>query len=172
MISEVNKRISRALAGIRLAFRGIVGASNTNSQIALIQGHGVNGEQVQWLEHFQQFGFSSAPPAGTMMIVLPLGGKSSHGIVIATENGQYRIKGLEPGETAIFNAFGDKIVLRKGRVIEIDTNILRINATTKVEINSPIVDVVDGDVRANGVSLKHHHHSGVSTGGAQTGEPV
>ncbi|MNV65734.1 Bacteriophage Mu Gp45 protein [compost metagenome] len=74
---------------------------------------------MQEAEVFQQYGVTSVPPDGAMAIVLPLGGCTSHGVVIATEHSQYRIKGLKPGEVAIYTDEGASIVLKKGKVVEV-----------------------------------------------------
>ncbi|WP_254000364.1 phage baseplate assembly protein domain-containing protein, partial [Kingella kingae] len=45
------------------------------------------GRQLLDIEQLQQFGFTSHAPAHTDVIVVPLGGDTSHGIVIASEHG-------------------------------------------------------------------------------------
>ena len=83
---------------------------------------------------------TSALPAirlpGSDCVVVPLGGKTSHGIIVTTTNGAYRITGLSDGETAVYNADGAKMVLKKGRVIEIDCDKLNIKAPGGVNITS------------------------------------
>ncbi|RQU98016.1 phage baseplate assembly protein V, partial [Burkholderia cenocepacia] len=111
MIQELDKRIRRALSGIRLAFRGLIGRVKTDGPVVIVQGEGLAGENVPDVELFQHYGYTSAPPAGTMMVVVPIGGKSSHGIVIATEHGQYRYKALKSGEVALYTDEGDSVVL-------------------------------------------------------------
>ncbi|MCG8996710.1 phage baseplate assembly protein V, partial [Laribacter hongkongensis] len=116
MLADIDRRIGRALAGIRQAFRGVLRGTRGGKGSQLAQVDGLAGEPLPDLELFQQFGFTSNPPAGTAVVVLPLGGRTSHGIIVATENGAYRIGDLKPGETAIFNAFGDRFVFRDGRI--------------------------------------------------------
>lgn len=116
MIQDIDKRIRRALSGIRQAFRGVLTRTANAPGSQLVQGEGLAAEPLQDMELFQQFGFTSNPPPGTAIIVLPMGGRTSHGIIIATENGQYRVQGLQPGETAIFNAFGDTFVFKDGQI--------------------------------------------------------
>ena len=76
----------------------------------------------------QQFGLTSVPPAGTQVVVLPMGGETTHSIVIATENGSFRVKNLQSGEVAVYDESGSSIILKKGRLIEIDCDVLKINA--------------------------------------------
>ena len=62
---------------------------------------------------------TSALPAirlpAVIALLCPLGGKTSHGIIVTTTNGAYRITGLSDGETAVYNADGAKIVLKRAR---------------------------------------------------------
>lgn len=110
---------------------------------------------MQDLEHAENFGFTSNPPAGSDCVVVPLGGKTSHGIIVTTTNGAYRITGLSDGETAVYNADGAKIVLKKGRVIEIDCDKLNIKAPSGVNITSEKVEcsavlTAQGQINGNG----------------------
>ncbi|MCG8996732.1 phage baseplate assembly protein V, partial [Laribacter hongkongensis] len=52
------------------------------------------------------------------------------------ENGAYRIGDLKPGETAIFNAFGDRFVFRDGR-IDGTTKAFRLVASEGMEFDTP-----------------------------------
>lgn len=157
MIAQIDKRINRALGAIRLAFRGVVSHVNTAPAIMLVQADGLNGEQLQAAEYFQHYGFTSNPPAGAMMVVLPIGGKTAHGIVVATEHAAFRIKGLQSGETAIYNNNGDKIVIHIDGTIEVV-------ASSKVQITSPLVTMsgnlnVTGNIVANGDISDHTNKS-------------
>lgn len=166
MIKDIDSRIARKLASIRKPFRGrLRGIANTKPGITLISGIGLAGESVLDIELFQHFGFSSCPPEGTQFIVLPLGGKTSQGVIIATAHSTYRLKDQKPGESAIHNHRGDYVYIKEDGSIEIKSSL-------KVIVHSPLVEVPDGDVTAGGISLKHHKHGGVQAGGAQTGEPV
>jgi phage baseplate assembly protein V len=158
MIKDVDKRIARAMAGVRKAFRCVIGTVNTAPNIALMQAAGLAGEKVQDNELFQHYGFSSNPPAGSQAIVLPLGGKTSQAVIIATEHGSYRIKNLKSGEVAIYTDEGDSIILKRNHLIEATTQTFKINATTKVEMNTPLLQVNGGDVKADAISLKTHVH--------------
>jgi len=88
-------------SGVRQAFRGVLNRIISSNPIQTAQVAGLADETLQDVEHIQQFGFTSNPPAGTEAIIIPLGGTSTHGIIIATENGNYRIKSLASGEVAV-----------------------------------------------------------------------
>ncbi|ECD4943410.1 phage baseplate assembly protein V [Salmonella enterica subsp. enterica serovar Muenchen] len=135
MMQIISQRINQALARIRQAFRIRLGATDSAAAVQRIQAQGVGNENLQGAELFQHYGFTSHPQPGTMGIVLPLGGVSSHGIVIATEHGAYRLKSLKPGEVALYTDEGAKIVLRRGKLIEADCETFRVNCTD-FEVNS------------------------------------
>lgn len=180
MIKDIDKRINRAMASVRQAFRGAMSMVNTAPNVALVQVSGMAGETVQDNELFQHFGFSSNPPAGSAVIVLPLGGKTSQAVIIASEHGQYRLKNLAAGEVVIYNKQGDKVYIKQDGTIEVTASstvlvnspVVDVTASSKVIVHSPLVEVPDGDVTAGGISLKNHMHGGVQAGAAQTGVPV
>ena len=93
------------------------------------------------MERYQNYGFSSVPLKGAEGVILFPGGDRSHGIVIVVEDPINRPTGLASGEVVIYTDEGDEIRLKRGKIMEITTNTLRINAATKVEINSPLVEV-------------------------------
>ncbi|MDF0377702.1 phage baseplate assembly protein V [Methylophilus sp. YYY-1] len=142
MWADVDKRIKRALGSMRLAFRGRLMRVNTSPSVALVQGEGLKLEKLQDNELFQDYGFTSNPPPGTEGIVLPIGGKTVHGIVIATEHGSYRLTGLKSGEVALYTMFGDSIVLRQNHEIEIV-------AASELKITCPLV-TISGDLKVKG----------------------
>ncbi|EKJ5541435.1 phage baseplate assembly protein V [Salmonella enterica] len=129
MMHIISQRINQALARIRQAFRILIGATDSAAAVQRIQAQGIGNENLRGIELFQQYGFTSHPLPGTMGIVLPLGGVSSHSIVIATEHGAYRLKSLQPGEVALYTDEGAKIVLKRGKLIEADCETFRVNCT-------------------------------------------
>ncbi|GJL37216.1 baseplate assembly protein [Enterobacter hormaechei] len=140
----VDQRIRAALRGIRLAFRGRLTRVKSDLSIQQVQLKGLAGEQLQDAEFFQHFGFTSCPPAGTQCIVLPMGGQTSHSIIIATENGAYRIQNLASGEVAIYSSEGAYVHIKKGRIIEADCDEYRVR-TKKYIVESEEYDVTATD---------------------------
>ncbi|USE78057.1 phage baseplate assembly protein V [Cupriavidus gilardii] len=139
MWRDVDARIKRAVGTIRQAFRGVIGRVNSSPAVQLVQAEGLAGEALQDNELMQHYGLTSNPPPGTMAVIVPVGGKTSHGIIIATEHGQYRLKGLKSGEVALYTDEGDAVHLQRGRVIEVNTRVFRVNATEMVDLNTPKV---------------------------------
>lgn len=126
--------------GVRQAFRGKLARTHTDQAVQQVQVSGLADETLQDIEQFQQFGFTSHAPNDTEVIVLPLGGSTTHAMVIAGEHGSFRLKNLQSGEVAVYDASGSRVVLKQGRLIEIDCDNLVINAAQKVQINSPLTE--------------------------------
>ncbi|MDO9755095.1 phage baseplate assembly protein V, partial [Glaesserella parasuis] len=99
LAQQAKQRINNAQNSVRSAFRGVLNLVKSSPQIQLSQVSGLADETLQDVELMQHFGLTSVPPAGTQAVVIPLGGKTTHGIIIATENGSFRVKGLKNGET-------------------------------------------------------------------------
>lgn len=180
MIAQIEKRIHRVLGSIRLAFRGVVSHVNTEPKISLIQGDGLSGEQLQGAEYFQHFGLSTNPPPGAMMIVLPLGGKTTHGIVIATEHGNYRYLNLGVGESVLYDMYGKSIHLSKDRItVNGGNKEVLITNTPKVRMETSLLEVT-GEIKdkcdssgetMSGMRNIYNTHTHPGDSGGTTGQP-
>lgn len=187
MMDQIRREVARGLAGARGAVRAVLQGISLAQRIQRVQAEALAGEQLQDVELMQQFGFTSAPPDGAQLIVLPLGGRTSAAVVVATEHGAYRFKLDNQGEMAIYNEWGDFIHLRKDRSIHV-------KAALKLRVESPLAEftgnvtvagtlgvtgavttgstiVAAGDVTGAGKSLATHTHGGVQAGGSNTGAP-
>lgn len=153
---------------VRQAFRGRLSATQTGNTLATTQVQGLAGETLQEVEQMQQFGFTSHAPAGSEVIVLPLGGDTTHGIVIASEHGSFRVKNLQGGEVAVYDQSGSSIVLKQGRLIEMDCDNLVIRARQKVWIDSPLVEA-SAQVLAQGQITGQN---GLAISGGEGGDAV
>lgn len=118
IIAIINRRITSALSALRYPFRAKLTRISTEGGVQTTQLEGLAPETLQDVELFQHYGITTVPPEGAMAIVLPLGGQTSHGIVIATEHSQYRIQSLKPGEVALYTDEGASVILKKGKIIE------------------------------------------------------
>ena len=151
----IQQKAQGAAEEIRQAFRGVLHLVKSADNIQKVQASGLADETLQDVELMQQFGFTSVPPANTQAVILPIGGQTTHGIVIATENCSFSVKNLQGGDVAVYDESGSSIVLKKGRLIEIDCDVLKINAATKVDISSPLVETdqvftAQGQINGNG----------------------
>ncbi len=65
------------------------------------------GEIKDFLEHFQPYGFTSAPLPGAEALVQFLAGNRAHGIAAVVSDGRSRPRTLNEGEVAIYHASDD-----------------------------------------------------------------
>ncbi len=145
----IKAQIERQMRNQRHSLRGKLTKLKASKRVQMAQVAGLSGEQFQDAELFQHAGFRSLPLAGTQMIVIPLNGSSSHGVVIASSNGALHVANMEDGDTAIFNeAEGHFIHLKKGKVIRMEADVIELVAAVKVDIQSPLTHMT-GNAKAD-----------------------
>lgn len=139
---------------------------------------GILANEVSDVQRFQEYGFTSVPQDGAEAVVLSIAGVRSHGIVVATEDGRYRLKNLKQGEVALYTDEGDSIHFKRGKIIaitsgsEVDVTAptVKVTATSKVTFDTPELhctgkitaddDISSStDVLAAGISGKNHVHA-------------
>lgn len=136
--------------------RAVVSLVNDNAKLQALQISLLKREIRENVERFQNYGFTANPHPGAEGVVVFVGGNRDHGLCIAVDDRRYRLQGLEAGEVALYTDEGDKIHLRRNRVIEVTTHTFRVNAETKVEINTDLFEVnaplatFSGDIEAGG----------------------
>ena len=185
------KEVARLMAPLarrlgNMVARGAVSAVNAASKMQSLQLRLMAGEAKDSVEHFEPFGFTSKPKPGAEHITLFLDGDRSHGVTIVVADRRYRLTGLDDGESALHDAYGNKVHLKKDGT-------MAVVASTQVQITSPLVTMsgnlqVTGSITAGGTvtapnvvgttnvtfggkSGIAHTHSGVLTGGGNTGAP-
>lgn len=108
MIGSVQRQIARGMGQVRQTFLGVVARGGSK----LLQLTGLADEVLDETELVQQVGFSSYIPDGCRVVVIPLQGKTSRSIVIATDGAPIVIHVAE-GETCIYDQFGHAIWLKE-----------------------------------------------------------
>jgi len=107
------------------------------------------GEVRDRVERWEDYGLTSHPLPGAEALVLALGGCPDHSAVIKIADRRYRLQGLAAGEVALYDDLGQSVVLKRGRIMEINTDVLRVNADTRVELLTPLVQYA-GDLAGTG----------------------
>lgn len=151
MARLVRDQVSRVMSSVRQAFRGTA-ARNTHGTLIGIEMEGLAGESVSG-ELMQHYGFSSGPLPGAEFLAIPVGGNSKHTVVVASEDGRYRVV-VKDGEVALYTDEGDYIHMKRGRLIEIETDTLVVKAKTKVRFETPLIEQT-GDIKADGEITDH-----------------
>lgn len=130
MWNKVNQRIAQALQNIRQTFRAVISAADSSTKVQRVQMTGLAGEPLDGAEYFQHYGLTSTPPPGSMAIAVPVNGKTSHSVIVATEHGAYRLVALKTGEVALYTDEGVSIVLKRGKIIEATCDEYRVKCKT------------------------------------------
>jgi len=147
----------------------------------------VAGETKNGMEYLEPYGFTSAAHSGAEGVALFLGGDRSHGVVINVADRRYRLKGLKEGEVALYTDEGDRVVLKRGRVIEVTTDTLILHAKNKVVLDTPRVET-SGEITAeksivsqseiqdkagsmSTMRIQHNTHDHKGDSGGVTGKP-
>lgn len=128
--------------------------TDSSTPMQTLQVEVTDGELKDGAEHYEPFGFTSNPPAGSDGLIAFIGGDRSNAVVICMAGRGSRVTGLAEGDVAIYSQ-GGAVIKLVGGDIRITGNV-----------------TVDGDVIANGISLTEHTHDGVEAGTAVTGTPT
>lgn len=157
MAQLVRDQVWRVMSKIRQAFRATA-VSNSHGPLIGVEMQGLAGESVS-AELFQHYGFSSAPLAGADYLVIPVGGSSNHCVVVASEDGRYRLQ-LKDGEVSLYTDEGDYVHMKRGRVIEVVTDELLFKVKNRVRFETPLVEMsgdlhVERGIKADGEIEDH-----------------
>lgn len=142
-IRQVGAGVSNMIA------RGLVSLANSATKMQSLQLRLTAREVKDNVEHFEPYGFTSCPLEGAEAVAVFVGGDRSHGVVLVVGDRRYRLKGLLPGELALYSDEGDSIVFKRGNKIDITTTTLTVAAVQKVVLDAPLVEVI-GDLSVGG----------------------
>jgi phage baseplate assembly protein V len=155
MIDLINKLTEDVRQRARLMVgRAILAAVNDSGAIQTAQADCLADETHADVERVQEYGFTSVPLPGAEAVLVFQGGNRDHGLIIAVDDRRYRLKGLQGGEVALYTDEGDSIILKRGRIVqivagvqaEVITPLITIKASTKVRMETPLLEVT-GDIK-------------------------
>lgn len=157
MAQLVRDQVWKVMSKVRQAFRATA-VSNTHGALIGVEMQGLAGESVSG-ELAQHYGFSSAPLPGADYVVIPIGGSSNHCVVIASEDGRYRLQ-LKDGEVSLYTDEGTYIHMQRGRIIEVVADELLFKVKNKVRFETPMVEMsgdqhIEGGIKADGEITDH-----------------
>lgn len=148
--------------------RAVVRRVDDSTNAQLLQLGILDGETREGVERFQEYGFTSVPREGAEVAVVFVGGRRDHGLAIGVEDRRYRIGNLSPGEVAVYNDTGAKIVFKANGDVEVTPKAgQKLKVTADVEITGALT--ASGEVTGNGIALSTHTHA---VAGANSGGPV
>lgn len=135
---------------IRLVIgRGVVRLVNDAGGLQRVQVELYRGE-LRELDRVQDYGMTSVPLPGAEVVTGSVGGSRNHSVVICIDDRRYRLKGLKPGEVALYTDEGDTIHFKRGRIIEINAGAEVIVNTAHATVNAPAT--INGDTVINGLT--------------------
>ncbi|MDE1715753.1 phage baseplate assembly protein V [Chromobacterium amazonense] len=132
--------------------------ANDGGPVQVLQVQLGRDETRDHLRRLAEYGFTSHPPVGTDAVVLfPLGDRNN-GVVVGTNHQGSRMKGLVPGEVAIFDNRGQSVYLTASGIVINGAGLpltinnaptVTVNASASVKLNTPELDV-SGLIKAGG----------------------
>ncbi|MDA8230142.1 MAG: phage baseplate assembly protein V [Magnetospirillum sp.] len=126
---------------------GTLTAVNDAGGTQLVQAQLSSAETIDDLPRLSEYGFASNPPAGSDAVMVFLGGERAAGIVIATGNQTLRLRSLQSGETAIYDALGRSVLLSQaGPVIDANGAPVTVNNATTVTVAASVAVILDTPV--------------------------
>ena len=136
------------------------------------------------VEHFEPYGFTSAPDAGAEALIVAVAGEIDNSIVVNTPDRRYRPKDLDTKEVCIYDDLGRKVYLsRDGIKVEGVSSPVTVKTSARVDVDAPDVymtgnlhvtgniiaggDVLDagGSKSMSGMRATFDNHVHVETGG-------
>ncbi len=123
--AKLKRRIFNMLA------RGVVQLIDDQQGYQIIQSTLLADETRTGLERMQQYGFTGHPPVGSETIVLFLNGDRSHGVVIAVDNREFRVRDLTEGDVAVYTSKGNFCKLKADGEVILETPENNITLETK-----------------------------------------
>lgn len=196
MVAEQFRRMSAPLLRMArmMVGRAVINLINDGLKLQELQVSLLADEVRADVERMQEYGFTSHPIPGAEAVMVSVGGARDHGIVIATDDRRYRVKGLPQGEVAIYDDQGQVIHLKRDKVIHIygcdqiqvdaavsatvTAPVITANAGTSCQINSPEINLATDreslraliDERLIAI-FNGHTHAGVDPGSGSSGAP-
>lgn len=147
IVRIINKVTDPLRRRVRLMVsRAILNIINDAGGIQVVQVKLLANETRDGVERIQNYGHTSVPLPGAEGVMVCVSGNRDHGIVIAMDDGRHRLKGLQPGEVAMYSHL-DKEPHRHHIILDKDggMSIMAKNVTVKAEetarIEGEIVEV-------------------------------
>jgi len=100
-----------------------------SNQIQLVKLSALAGEEADFVERVQNYGFTSVPPKDADAVMVAIGSDRDHPVVIAADSGEFRKKGLQNGEVAVYHKDGSSILFKANGDIEVDAAGNKVNMT-------------------------------------------
>lgn len=132
---DFQRLIAPVVQRVRLMVsRAVIRLVDSSRRVQVLQAGLLAGETRDNLECFEHYGFTSNPLPGMEAAVMFIGGDRSSGVVVAIGDRKFRLRGLKPGEVALYTDEGDSLVFKRGRTVELSTLHVQISATEDISM--------------------------------------
>jgi len=169
LIARMLAPLARAVSNMLV--RGTVVLVNATNKMQMLQLRLLSGEAKDGIEHFEPYGFTSNPQPGAEALTLFFGGDRSHGVTVIVADRRYRLTGLVKGEMAIHDDQGQKVHLKRDKILietpfdfELRAKNIKLHATDsyKFDVNGQGQRWDGAGVETwqdNDVAKPHHNHA-------------
>lgn len=170
-LKKFGDRVSRGLGN--LLARAVLAANAQQNKLQVLQLQVLAGETKDGVELFEPYGFTGVALPGAESVVAFLDGGRTHAIALVQTDRRYRPTDLLPGEVAIYNNEGTRVVLRNGGKVEVLAATEVKLATAKVKLIADVEIIGNttftGTVKANGHSIDETSRHNLTGGGTTLG---
>jgi phage gp45-like len=99
------------------------------------------------VDHYEPFGFTSAPLQGAVGLFGTVGGNRGHTVMMVCADPRYRPTNLQPGDSCIFDAHGSTIWLSSTGIVV--TSPLPVTVNESMVINGSVATSLDVNAAGN-----------------------
>jgi phage gp45-like len=124
------------------ALRGVVLAVNDSGAVQTVDVETHPGVVRSQVPVLAPYGFSAGPAAGSVVILLPMGGDAGDLVAMPASLPGGRQGSGAAGEVALADAQGNRVIIRAGGIVEV-------HAATTIKLVAPVVEIT-GDVTVTG----------------------
>lgn len=131
-------------------------------------------ETRRGLEHLEPYGFTSEPLQGAEAFVSAVRGQEDHGLILFVADRRWRLRGLEPGEVALYDDRGSCVILHRDGSIEVRAA-GGVDLRADLRVHGDIVadgDVADAAGTLQALRAAYNAHVHPDPQGGSTGPPV
>lgn len=139
MVARMMAPLSRRLR--LMVARAVITSISDTGKIQSAQVKLLDGEVRDGIEILQQYGHTGIAPGKPEALYFSVGGDRDHGVLICVADRQFRLVGLRPGESALYDDLGQKVHLtRDGIVIDGAGLPITVKNTPKVRMETDLLE--------------------------------
>lgn len=146
-------------------------AADDSKTLQILQVDALSDETLSDLERFQNYGFTSVPLEGAEAVVVFPQGNRDHGLVIAVDDRRYRLKGMLPGDVAMYSKTPGRFI----KIREIDGK-LTIETDGEMHLHAPKIELgllaAEAIIKGETFQELFNAHTHIGNGGYKTSPPV